>query len=320
MVPCNLLLLFKNHQDIFDTLETFKNAKHSPVLGPWTGADKQAFSALLSCGSAAPHYLCMSLNLPNPFLDTELWLQYFDLEPTGNASEKINACNNLEARIKNHFTGSDGTACMGNAKKNAQLIKDVTTNNPSLRKMINVKVAAREAVVSNYGSLKVFVISMTEKKNLGGVSEKMRRISDSTSQYGGALQFNNSSQFVQQTSAWSLPPPSSAWSLSQLQFNNDHVFAAIVDDGLCSYLQIHMIDESEAYIHTGEWILAAISATSCALAVADAKDCTLVCTNSHTGGDLLPHPLCGQPQNSPFCDKPCRICKHPPDSHAEHCI
>ena len=70
----NLLLLFENHQDIFDSLKTFKNAKHSPTLGHLTSTDKQAFSALPHCGSAALHYLCMSLNPPNPFLDTELWL------------------------------------------------------------------------------------------------------------------------------------------------------------------------------------------------------------------------------------------------------
>ena len=121
----NLVLLFKNHQDIFNTLKTFINAKHSPSLGPLTGADKHAFSALPRCGSAALHYLCRSLNPPNPFLDTELWLQFFDLEPTGNAAEKINVCSNLEARIKNHFTRPDGvldSACMAMAKKNAQLI------------------------------------------------------------------------------------------------------------------------------------------------------------------------------------------------------
>ena len=70
----NLLLLFKNHLDIFDTLKTFKNVKHLPACGPLIRADKQAFSALPHCGCAALHYLCMSLNLPNPFFDTELWL------------------------------------------------------------------------------------------------------------------------------------------------------------------------------------------------------------------------------------------------------
>ena len=50
------------------------------------------------------------------------------------------------------------------AKKNAPRIKDVTADNPSLRKMINVRVAACEAVISNYGSLKAFVIGMTQKK------------------------------------------------------------------------------------------------------------------------------------------------------------
>ena len=80
--------------------------------------------------SAALHYLCTSLNPPNPFLDTELWLQFFDLAPTGNAAEMINERANLEARIKNHFTSIDGivdTARMAMSKKSAQLIKDTTT-------------------------------------------------------------------------------------------------------------------------------------------------------------------------------------------------
>ena len=37
------------------------------------------------------------------------------------------------------------------------------------------------------------------------------------------------------------------------------MFAAIVDDGPCSFLKINMIDESEVYSHTGEGILAATS-------------------------------------------------------------
>ena len=176
----SLLLLFENHQDILDTLKTFKNAKHSPLVGPLTGADKQAFSTLPKCGSAALHYLCTSLNPPNPFLNTELWLEYFDLEPTGNAAEKINARSNLEARIKNHFTSYDGildTARMDMAKANAQLIKDTTTNNPALRKIINIKIAAREPVVSNFDTLKAFIIGMSQKGPLGS-SDKIRRVDD----------------------------------------------------------------------------------------------------------------------------------------------
>ena len=54
----SLLLLFENHQNILDTLKTFKNAKHSLSVGFLTGADRQALSALPKCGSAALHYLC----------------------------------------------------------------------------------------------------------------------------------------------------------------------------------------------------------------------------------------------------------------------
>ena len=129
----NLLLMFENQQDILDTLKTFKNAKHSPSVGPLTGADKQAFSALPRCGSAVLHYLCTSLNPPNPFLNTQLWLEYFDLEPTSNAAEKINVCSNLEVHIRNHFTIYDSIldlVHMEMARSNAQLIKDMTTNDP----------------------------------------------------------------------------------------------------------------------------------------------------------------------------------------------
>ena len=129
----NPLLLFENHQDILNTLKMFKNAKHSLSVGHLTGADKQAFSALPRCGSAALHYLCMSLNPPNLFLNTQLWLEYYDLEPTSNAAEKINVCSNLEVHIRNHFTSYDSIldlVHMEMAKSNAQLIKDMTTNDP----------------------------------------------------------------------------------------------------------------------------------------------------------------------------------------------
>ena len=178
--------------------------------------------------------------------------------------------------------------------------------------MINVKVAARKAVVSNYDDLKAFVIGMTQKKSLLGSSEKIRRVADGTPQYGGALQFDNSPHFVQQTSAWSSPPPSLTWPSSPPQSGTDRVFAAIVDAGPCSYLQINVIDESEAYGPTCKWILAAFSADNRTPALADAKD--------RIGGGPFPRPLRGQPHNPPFCDKPCRMCKHPPDSHAEYCI
>ena len=245
----NLLLLFENHQDILNTLKTFKNAKHSPSTGTLTGADKQAFSALPKCGSAVLHYLCTSLNPPNLFLDTELWLQFFDLEPTGNAAEKINERANLEARIKNHFTSVDGivdTVRMEMAKQNAQLIKDTTTNDPGLREMINIKIVALEPVVSNVNTLKSFIIGMSQKGPLG-LSDKIRRVDDGTPQYGGPLQFDNSPQMGQQTSAWSSNTPSSTWSVSPPQFGKDGVFAAIVDDGPCSYLQINMLNDSDMY-------------------------------------------------------------------------
>ena len=110
-----------------------------------------------------------------------MWLDFFDLKPTGNAAEQINERNNLEARINNHFTGPDGildTARKEAAKKTAQLIKDTTTDNPGLRKMINIEVAAREPVVSNYDSLKAFVIGMTSEQGLAwivGTSSQGRR-------------------------------------------------------------------------------------------------------------------------------------------------
>ena len=121
----------------------------------------------------------------------------------------------MEARIKNHFTGSDGLlddAHVAMAKKNAQLIKDMTSDDPNLQEIINVKVAAREAVVSNYDDLKAFVISMTRKKSPLGSSEKVRRIADGTPQYSGTRQFDNSPHFVQETSAWSSHPPLLTWS------------------------------------------------------------------------------------------------------------
>ena len=78
----------------------------------------------------------------------------------------------------------------------------MTSNNLSLCKIINVKVVVCEAAVSNYDNLKVFVISMTKKKSLLGLSEKIHRVTDSTPQYGSMLQFNNSPHFMQQTLAW----------------------------------------------------------------------------------------------------------------------
>ena len=317
----NLLLLFEDHQDILDTLKTFKNAKHTPP-GTLTGANKQAFSALPKCGSAALHHLCTSLNPPNPFLDTELWLQFFDLAPTGNAAEMINERANLEARIKNHFTSIDGivdTARMAMSKKSAQLIKDTTTNNPGLREMLNVKIAAREPVVSNFDTLKALVIGMSQKGPLGS-SDKIRRVDDGTPRYGGPLQFDNSPQMRQPSSTWASDTSPSTWSQSPSQFGNDGVFAAIVDDGPCSFLQINMLHDSDAYSHKGEWILAATTAASRTPVLADAKDRIAVCTNCDTGGGPFRRPRNGQPHNPPFCDKPCRLCDHPPDSHAEHCI
>ena len=318
----NLLLLFENHQDILDTLKMFKNAKHSPSVGPLTGADKQAFSALPRCGLAALHYLCTSLNPPNPFLDPQLWLEYFDLEPTGNAAEKINVRSNLEARIKNHFTSYDGildSVRMEMAKSNAQLIKDTTTNDPGLRKMINIKIAARELVVFNFDTLKAFIIGMSQKGPLGSL-DKICRVNDGAPQYGGPLQFDSSPHMVQQTSTWSSNTPSSTWSSSPPQFGNDRVFAALVNDGPCSYLHINVIKESEAYGPAGEWVLASASAASCTPVLADANDRIPVCTNCDTGAGLFRHPLHGQPHHPPFCDQPCRMCNHPPNSHAEHCI
>ena len=174
-------------------------------------------------------------------------------------------------------------------------------------------------MVSNYDDLKAFIIGMTQKGPLGS-SEKVCRITDGTPQYGGPLQFDNSLHMVQQTSAWSSNIPPLTWSLSPPQFGTDRVFATLVNDGPCSYLQINVIDESEAYGPTGEWILAAFLTANCTPALADAKDRIPVCTNCDTGGGLFPRPLRGQPHNPPFCDQRCCMCKHPPDSHAEHCI
>ena len=73
------------------TLSTFKSAKHTVAINQLvTDANRQAFQDLLRCGSVALHYLCTSLNPHNLFMDTELWLTYFELEPTGNAAKKIN--------------------------------------------------------------------------------------------------------------------------------------------------------------------------------------------------------------------------------------
>ena len=140
-------------------------------------------------------------------------------------------------------------------------------------------------VVSNYNNLKAFVIGMMQKKRSGATSEKGHRVVDDR-QHGGTSQFEllPSSQLVQQTSAWSSPSP---------QFGNNHVFTAIVDNGLCRWLQINMINESEVYGHTGEWILAAISAISRTPAIADANKCIPACTNCDTSGGLFPPLLCG---------------------------
>ena len=85
-------------------------------------------------------------------------------------------------------------------------------------------------------------------------------------------------------------------------------------------LHINMLDNSTTYGPAGEWALAAASAASCTPVLADAKDRIAVCTNCDTGAGLFRRPLHGQPHNPPFCDQPCRMCHHPPDSHAEHCI
>ena len=187
--------------------------------------------------------------------------------------------------------------------------------------MINIKIAVREAVVSNFDTLKAFIIGMSQKGLLES-SDKVRRIDDSTPQYSGPLQFDSLLHMVQQTSAWPSKTLLLTWLSSPPQFSDDHIFTALVEDGPCSYLHINIIDELEleAYSPTGEWVLAAASATSHTPALADAKDCIAVCTNCNTGTGLFRHLLCGQPHNPLFCDQPCCMCNHPPNSHAEHCI